>query len=389
MKKALIVTRVSGFVPQFEMNHVRLLQQMGFEVHYAANFDTIVYGKDNSRLDGTGIVCHHIGFCRSPFSKEVVASYRSLKQLMKEESFDLIHCHMPMTGVLTRIAAQALRRETGREIPVMYTAHGFHFYTGAPLKNWIYYLPERFLARYTDRLVTMNKEDYGRACGFKVRGKAEKIPGVGIVLEDMVPLEKDTKREEIRKKARAELGVAAEEYLLISVGELTSRKNHREVLQMLAEKRMPGVRYMICGSGPLEEELTTFVKEHGLEQQVILTGYCSEVDRMLKAADCFVFPSFQEGLPMAVMEAMRAGLPVIGRKIRGNTDLIEDGKGGILLEKATADEYQQAITRLQKSEGASRQMGQWNQKQISNFSVEQVTTQMKRIYEEVMEESTK
>lgn len=389
MKKALIVTRVSGFVPQFEMNHVRLLQQMGFEVHYAANFDTIVYGKDNSRLDGTGIVCHHIGFCRSPFSKQVIASYRDLKRLMREEKFDLIHCHMPMTGVVTRMAAKALRRETRRNVPVIYTAHGFHFYTGAPLKNWMYYVPERILAHDTDRLVTMNEEDYIRARRFSVRGKAEKISGVGISLEKMVLLPEDLKRQVVREAVRAQWGIREEEYVLISVGELTPRKNHREVLRMLAEEKLPGVRYMICGSGPLEEELEKFARQNGLDEQVIFAGYCSDVDSMLKAADCFVFPSFQEGLPMALMEAMRAGMPVIARKVRGNTDLITDGKGGFLLEKATPDEYRRAISCLQREPELSRQMGMWNQDRIREFRIEKVTEQMKRIYEEVWEESSR
>lgn len=385
MKKVLIVTRVSGFVPQFEMNHVRLLQDMGLEVHYAANFDVVVYGKDNSRLEGTGIVCHHIAFCRSPFSKEVVTSYHELRNLMEREKFDLIHCHMPMTGVVTRLAAQSLYRKTGCRVPVMYTAHGFHFYMGAPLKNWIYYVPECILARYTDRLITMNDEDYKRACHFPVRGKVEKIPGVGITLKNMTSPE-DEQSQQIRNTTRQELDVADNDYLLISVGELTRRKNHREVLQVLAQRDMPNVKYMICGSGPLEQELKMFIKEKQLEKQVILTGYCTEVDRMLKAADCFVFPSVQEGLPVAMMEAMRAGLPVIARKIRGNVDLIENGKGGVLLKYATVQEYHRAIRKLQETPGLSQQMGEWNQQQIRRFSVDQVTIQMKRIYSEVLEE---
>ncbi len=393
MNKALIVTRVSGFVPQFEMNHVKILQQMGFEVHYAANFDTIVYGTDNRRLEGTGIVCHHINFCRSPFSGEVRESYRKLKELMVEEGFDLIHCHMPMTGVVTRLAAQAVRRLTKRQVPVLYTAHGFHFYTGAPLKNWIYYLPERFLARYTDRLITMNEEDFGRAKGFAIRGKAEKIPGVGIRLDDEVYSMSGTEDKEayceIRKHMRDELGISGDEYVLLSVGELTVRKNHREVLQVLVDYPDLPVRYVVCGSGPLEEELTSFVTVHHLQDKVIFTGYCTKIKEMLWAADCFIFPSYQEGLPMAMMEAMRGGLPVVARKIRGNVDLIEDGKGGILLENPTTQAYYEAISKLVAEPMIGQEMGRWNQKQIRHFSVEHVTEQMQHVYHEVWEESKK
>ena len=199
MKKALIVTRVSGFVPQFELDHVKILQNLGYEVHYAANMNVVVYGKDNSRLEGTGLICHHIDFCRSPFSTRVVESYRALKELLCREEFDLIHCHMPMSGVVARFAAQAVYRKNKKRVLVLYTAHGFHFYKGAPFKNWIYYLPERFLSRYTDRLITMNEEDYVRAGRFPVRGKVEKISGVGISLQNMDS--RDTqKTKEIRKE---------------------------------------------------------------------------------------------------------------------------------------------------------------------------------------------
>lgn len=127
LKKALLVTRVSGFIPQHEMNNVKILQKMGYEIHYATDLNTVVYGKDNSRLDNTGIITHQIDFVRSPFSGEVKRSYMQLKQLMLSEDFDLIHCHMPMSGVIARLVAQKVRSESGRIVPVLYTAHGFHF----------------------------------------------------------------------------------------------------------------------------------------------------------------------------------------------------------------------------------------------------------------------
>mgnify|MGYP003208913794 CR=1 FL=1 len=154
MKKVLLVTRVSGFIPQHEMKHVRILQDMGYEVHYASDFNNVVYGKDNHRLDGTGVIRHQIDFVKSPFSRQVKKSYLQLVKLLMEEEFAMIHCHMPMSGVVGRLAAQKVYRQTGRHVPVLYTAHGLHFYTGAPLRNWLYYPVEYFLARYTDRLIT-------------------------------------------------------------------------------------------------------------------------------------------------------------------------------------------------------------------------------------------
>ena len=87
MRKALLVTHVSGFVPQFEMNNVRILQKMGYEVHYASNFNNPSYGYDNSRLEGTGIICHQVDFERSPFKLKNAAAYRQLKKLMEEHGW--------------------------------------------------------------------------------------------------------------------------------------------------------------------------------------------------------------------------------------------------------------------------------------------------------------
>lgn len=129
------------------------------------------------------LTCHQIDFERSPFSPGVRKAYRQLKKLLEQENFDLIHCHMPMSGVVARLAAQAVRRKTGRKVPVLYTAHGFHFYEGAPWKNWIYYPVERYLSRFTDRLILINDEDYRRAQSFPVRGSVERIMGIGMRLE--------------------------------------------------------------------------------------------------------------------------------------------------------------------------------------------------------------
>lgn len=377
-KKALIVTRVSGFVPQFEMNNVKLLQEMGYEVHYAANFDTVVYGLDNHRLDGTGIVRHHIPFGRSPFSGQVIKTLHKLEELISEEKFDLIHCHMPMTGIVTRLAAQRVRKKDGCKIPVLYTVHGFHFFKGAPIKNWLYYIPERWCARYTDCLITINNEDYRRACSFKIRGWVDKISGVGIKTDKQKISEKD--RNAIRKK----LGVGAEDLLLISIGELNANKNHICILRTLGQIKEKKLKYIICGQGCLEDELKEYIRLNNMESQVKLLGYRSDIESLLQSSDIFVFPSLREGLSVSVLEAMAAGLPVVAKKIRGNTDLIQDGMGGYLVEKNDARLYENAIMKLYNDEMLRKKMSDWNRKRVEEFSVEKVEGQMRGIYGKVM-----
>ena len=139
MKKVLLVTHVSGFVPQFEMNNVRSLQKLGYEVHYATNYNNVSYGTDNHRLDNTGIVRHQVDFARSPFDiKAHKIACRQLKDLMEAEEFSLLHCHTPVGAALARIVACKYRK---KGLKVIYTAHGFHFYKGAPLKYWLMFYP--------------------------------------------------------------------------------------------------------------------------------------------------------------------------------------------------------------------------------------------------------
>lgn len=371
-KKALLVTRVSGFVPQFEMNNVRILQEMGYEVHYAANYQQVVYGKDNSRLMNTGIIRHQIPFGCSPFSPDSWRCYRQLKELLQKENFDLIHCHMPITGILTRMAAHKVeKKQAEQHVPVLYTAHGFRFFKGAPLANWTYYIPERYLARYTDCLLLNNQEDYERAKRFPVRGSIEYIPGVG-----MRPLPEPDPSFDLH----SHFDIPADHKIIVSVGELSEIKNHMTVIKAMDRFRRDAATCLICGQGPLEQELEKAIHEMHLEHKVILAGYCENIPDILQQSDLFVFPSIREGLPVSMMEAMQAGLPVLAADIRGNHDLIEDGKGGFLFDENLTEDYVRGIRYFLDYPKEAVRMGKWNKERVKNFDIRIVSEKMREIY---------
>lgn len=421
-KKALIVTTVSGFVPQFERNNVRILQELGYEVHYASNFHNPSYGKDNTRLLGTGIVCHQIDMERSPFRlRSLLLAYRQLKQLMGQISFGLVHCHTPVGGAVARLAAAAVgrrgkslgyresaaadRERRGGKTPgckVIYTVHGFHFYRGAPLVNWLLYYPaERWLARYTDVLITINREDYARAKKFssgkraKRRGRPLQVYRIGGVGMDW---EKYQTLPDIRQQKRESLQVGGDDFLLLSVGELSRRKNHKVVLKALSRlmhqkgvAAIPGrngagqVKYLIAGEGKKRSNLERFIHKEGLGENVRLLGYRTDIREILAAADCFVFPSKQEGMPVALMEAIGAGLPCIAANIRGCRELLD---GGSLVKKNTAGEYQKKI--LEQYAAFQKCGGNANKKEycgipkgkrrLDMFSLKNVEARMREIY---------
>lgn len=215
-----------------------------------------------------------------------------------------------------RICAHEAKTKT-----IIYQAHGFHFWNGAPTKNWMIYYPvERFLAHWTDILITINKEDYQRAKAFHLskNGKLILHPGVGVNVRDFqnVTIDRDEKR--------TELGVAKNQTVFITVGELIDRKNHDILLDAMKRLNDKNVALLIAGGGANADRLQARIDNEGLCDSVKLLGYRTDVKELLKAADCFVFPSLQEGLPGVLMEAMAAGLPCIASCIRGNTDALDD-----------------------------------------------------------------
>lgn len=394
-KKALLVTTVSGFVPQFEMDNVRILQEMGFEVHYASNYRNPSYGNDNHRLDGTGIIRHQIDFVRSPFDPANVKVYRQLCALMRRQKFDLIHCHTPMGGVMARFAAR--RTRTG---PVIYTAHGFHFFKGASAINWLCYYPmEKFLSRFTDQQICINREDYQRAKRKFHARYVNYIPGAGL---DSGRIHRMTEEEERQKKAQ--LGLPENRRILLSSGELIKRKNHETMIRAIAEYKKAGSQagnhaetpmdflYVICGHGVLEERLKKLAESLGVADAVRFLGYREDIMEIYCIADIFVFPSYQEGLPMALLEAMASGLPVLCSDIRGSRDLMgepvsQTGRlwhcsGGIMVKNADdVKAYQEALAKLLSADsGELIRMGKVNVAKSRKFDRTAVHERMEKIY---------
>ncbi|MEG0762970.1 MAG: glycosyltransferase family 4 protein [Oscillospiraceae bacterium] len=374
MKKILIVACYSRFVVQFELNNAHILQNMGYEVHYACNYEQEdMYSLARQILEDNNIVLHQIDFVRSPYKLiDNTKAYNQLKALMTRQHFDGVHCHTPMAGLLARMAAKATNTK-----PVIYTAHGFHFYKGCPLKNkLIYETAERYMAKYTDALITINKEDFEAAQNFKLRGKAYYIPGVGVDVNAISNLQVD------RTSKRQELGIATEDFVVISVGELNSNKNQKIIVQALANIDLETIHYIICGKGSYESKLKEQVTALHLESKVHFVGFREDAKELLKISDAFVFPSFREGLSVAIMEAMAAGLPCIVSNIRGNVDLIDEGKGGYLCDPQSSDDFANVIKKLESNRQSGIKMGQYNMEKIKLFDVSKVTALMEKIYSE-------
>ena len=377
--KILMLSSVASMIAQFNMPNLELLDKLGYEVNIAANFldgntcseKQLIELKEH--LAVSNIPFYHIGFSRKVTNVGAnIKAYYQMKNLIKEQQYKVVHCQSPIGGVITRLAT----RKT--DVSVIYTAHGFHFYQGAPWLNWLLYYPiEKWLARYTDVLITINKEDYERAKRSFKAGRIEYVPGVGVDVEKFGSVVVD------RKAKRKELGLAEDDFVLVSTGELNDNKNHKTIIQAVHKLENSSVKYLICGKGPLDEELLYLVKELDLERQVMLLGYRTDIIEINHVADVFVFPSFREGLSVALMEAMACGLPVVCSDIRGNRDLIEDGKGGFLVEPSSVDDFIQAIRKLAQDDSLRVSARLYNKSKVEDYDMDIVLKKMKSIYESV------
>lgn len=370
LKKALLVSTVSRQFTLFDQDNINILRELGYEVHCAANFNDATIA-----LDKLNIIRHHIDIQRSPFSLVNIKAGYQLMKLMKKGNFDLVHCHAPMGGLLGRICAMLTKTK-----PVLYTAHGFHFYQGAPtINNLVYKGIERFAASCTDGLLTMNEEDYNAAKRFRLRkeGRVYYIPGVGVdtVAINEVKVERSLKRKEIN--------VPEDAFLMLSIGELIERKNHKQAIKVLAELKKEGydqIYYAICGRGALIDELRELCDRSGVADRVIFLGYRTDITEILKVSDLFVFTSFQEGLPKSVMEAMAAGLPIVATKIRGNIDLIDNGKNGFLVECNDLKGTEEAIKKIYLDKEAQMAFSKNSLNKIKEHDTKVVKDIMLRIY---------
>lgn len=370
MKKVLFVaTVVKLHIMVFHIPYLEWFKKNGYEVHVCARND--YKNKNECRIPFCDKF-HDLPFVRSPINMNNLYVQRKLKKIIDMNEYEIIHCHTPMGGVLGRLAARESRRKGTK---VIYTAHGFHFYKDASLISWLVYYPiERWLARFTDVLITINKEDYNRAKTFKA-GRVEYVPGVGIDTNKFKNITID------RKIKRKSLGVKENEFMILSVGELNKNKNHKVIIRALAELGNKNIKYFLCGQGLLEEDLKILAEELGVEDQVRFIGFRNDIPELCKAADLFVFPSYREGLSLSLMEAMSAGLPIIGSKIRGNTDLIQNGNGGFLHAPEDYISIARSIDKLIDNHELRQEMGNRNREEVKKYDKHVVKERMKEIYQ--------
>ena len=372
-KKVLFVaTVVKTHIMQFHLPYLKMFQEMGWETAVAARNDY------EDPADCQIPYCdryYDIPFERLPWKKSNLRAYRMLKAIIDQEHYDLIHCHTPVGAMIARLAARAARRKGTK---VIYTAHGFHFFRGAPVANWLLFYPVEWVLSFcTDVLITINQEDYARAKGHLHAKRVEYVPGVGI---DTARFRENTVD---RWEKRRELGCADGDFLILTVAEMTANKNHITILKALAllknEPMFANLHYWICGRGETWQSLENSARELGIASHIHFLGYRNDAPELYPCCDLFAFMPYREGLPVALMEAMASGAPIVCTQIRGNRDLITDGVSGVFVENSP-QALAEAIRALYADPQRREALGRGAREAVQTFDAEAVYRQMKEIY---------
>lgn len=375
MKVLFVATVVKSHINVFHIPYLKMFKEMGWETTVCARND---FEDPNECVIPYCDKYYDMPFERFPIKLNNLKVYKELKKLIETEKYNIIHCHTPTGGVLARLAAKNQRKNGTR---VIYTAHGFHFFKGAPIVNWLLFYPvEKYCSNFTDTLITINKEDYELAKKKMKAKQIEYIPGIGVDIDKFSTLQ-------INKfEKRKELGMSDDSIVILSVGELNKNKNHITVIEALKNSN-DNIHYVIAGRGIYENILIKKAKEFGINDRVHLIGFRNDIAEIYKIADIFVFPSYREGLSVALMEAMANKLPVVCSRIRGNIELINENKGGFLCTSSDSSEFAERINELAVNKELRNRFGKYNAEKIKQFSIDNVMKTMKRIYSEVVEKN--
>lgn len=378
--KILFICTTDNMIWQFLTPHIRDL------ISYGAKVDCVCSktGFWFDSLKDMGFNMIDIKFKRSPINLTNFKAYNKLKKLQKQNNYNLIYCQQPTGGLMGRFIGKKFK------LPVIYTAHGFFFFKGNnKLKNLVYRSAERYMAKYTDILITMNNEDFESAKKFKAK-KKYLINGIGLDVKkfslknEELKEEKNSILQEDIIELKNELNISLNDRVILSVSEFIPRKNYKtmlETISKLAEQR-GDFKYLMCGTGWQLEEMKTLAKKLDILQYVRFLGYRTDIDKIMKISDIFFHQSFHEGLTMGIIEAMYFGLPVVTSRVRGNQDLIDENLGGFLTSPIDIETQVASLNKLLDDAKLRSDMGSYNQQKVGAYKLQVVRDQLKAIYKE-------
>jgi glycosyltransferase involved in cell wall biosynthesis len=355
--KVLQVTAVDFTLKKFLIPLVDEMDKQGFEVHTACYKDEIA-----KELEGKGYIIKHIAFSRNLNLKSHLKSLISLVKLIKKEKYEIIHAHTPVASIISRLAAKIAG------VPLtIYTAHGFYFHENMkPLTYKVAYNIEKFWGKYlSDYLFFQSREDYELAKNNNFN-RPERLVHInnGVSGKRFNPNNYD------RKFVRESLGLNAEDKVIMFIGRIVKEKGIRELLEAFNNLRNKhkNLRLIVVGSGvkgdrdgiDLESILTGLPDK--TRDSIMLLGLRDDIPELLSCADIFSLPSYREGLPRSIIEAMAMGKPVVATNIRGCREEVFPNYNGFLCKDRDAKDLELHLDKILSNKELMIKMGENSRK---------------------------
>ena len=368
MKKVLYVTTVSRTINAFLMPHINMLLDNGYEVHCACSIDKPV----DKELQRRGVKIFELPFSRNPLGIGNIKAFIKLEELQRINNYDIVHVHTPIAAIYGRLLKLSFPN-----LRTIYTAHGYHFLKGGSKLGWILYYPiEKIMAKFTDVIININKEDYEIT---KERLKPKKcylLNGVGLDLREY----KKLSSKEIQEK-RKEFGLNDKDFVVLMIAEINKNKNHIQLINAMdiLKDKYPNIKVLCIGDGTLKESVEKQINLKNLQNNIFMLGYRLDVNKLINISDIGILLSYREGLPRNIMEFMACGRKVIATDIRGCRDLVCNDNVGTLVNVEDYEGTARAIEKYYILNDKSFEVSE----EIKKYDIENVNRELLKIYEDV------
>ena len=371
--KLLIVTTVSMTIHGFLLPFIQHFKSLGWQVDAMAQ----ELSADLECVSACDRVWD-IQWSRNPLDpRNLMVAVPRIQEIIAQGNYDLVHVHTPVAAFVTRYAIGKLNIK--QKPQVIYTAHGFHFHKqGNPLTNFVFLNLEKLAGNWTDYLITINREDETAAEQNRLLPPKRIFytPGIGLDLNEYNP--NQVTEPEIFA-VRQELGLSSSDALLLCVAEFTPNKRHRDQIIAFKKLNRSNIHLAFAGDGATRPELEQLTAKLCLQKQVHFLGFRQDIPALICSSAAVLLTSQREGLPRSIMEAMCLGTPVIGTKIRGIQDLLEDGCG-LLVNFGNIDELAQAMAQIVDEPESAKLMAQKGQAKMADYGIKQIIKQYTDIY---------
>lgn len=362
------MTTVSRTINAFLIPHIEMLLDNGYEVDCACSIDKPV----DKELQNKGVKIFEVPFSRNPLGIGNIKAFMRLMELQRINNYDIVHVHTPIAAIYGR-----LLKLSYPNLKTIYTAHGYHFLKGGSKLAWLVYYPiEKIMAKFTDVIININKEDY-EITKEKLKSRSSYLlNGVGLDLSKYKKLSND---EVLEKKK--ELGITDNDFVVLMIAELNKNKNHIQLINAIDTLKMQysNIKVLCIGDGNMREDLEQEIISRNLQNNIFMLGYRQDVNKLINVSDIGILMSYREGLPRNIMEFMASGRKVIATNIRGCRDLLCNETVGTLVNVGDYQETAKAIEKYYLLKDRQFNVSD----EIEKYDVESVNKELLKIYESI------